>query len=58
MGNRGIIDREGGAPVRTSPVFHAPVGKYDWLNKSLFLGSLRVDPAIQGAVFIRVYQVQ
>ncbi len=27
-------------PVRTQPVFEAPQGKHDWLNKSAFISTL------------------
>jgi hypothetical protein len=54
--NNGIIvpppaPASAGAPapaayVRTSPQFHAPKGKYDWLNKTVFVGS--ITPARDG----------
>jgi hypothetical protein len=39
---------------RTSPVFEAPTGQHDWLNRSLFVatGERRPD-----SVTIRVYEV-
>ncbi|ESQ87833.1 hypothetical protein ABAC460_18060 [Asticcacaulis sp. AC460] len=46
-------------PGYTSPVFEAPVGKYDWLSKGAFVGTL--EPAMGGpkpAVRIRFYRVQ
>ena len=59
--NRGIAvpaDGSGGAPyVRTSPKFHAPAGKYDWLNKGVFVGSITGAPG-GGAVIIRVFAVR
>jgi hypothetical protein len=63
--NRGIIvppaSTAGAAPaaayVRTSPRFHAPQGKYDWLNKTVFIGT--ISPAEGGgAVIIRVFRVR
>jgi hypothetical protein len=41
--------------VRTTPQFEAPIGPYDWLNKSIFLGTLDVISA--GEVRIRVFRV-
>ena len=46
-------------PGYTSPVFEAPLGKYDWLNKSAFIGTL--EPAMvdgKPAVHIRFYRAQ
>jgi hypothetical protein len=44
------------AYVRTTPKFHAPEGKYDWLNKRIFVGT--ISPAAGGgAVVIRVFEV-
>ncbi len=42
--------------IRTVPQFKAPKGKYDWLNKRIFTGTIT---PIEGkhAVVIRVYQV-
>ena len=66
--NRGIIvppppAAVGGAAapaagyVRTSPRFHAPQGKYDWLNKTVFIGT--ITPATGGgAVIIRAFRVR
>jgi hypothetical protein len=67
--NRGIIvppppASAGGAAaaaaagyVRTSPRFHAPQGKYDWLNKTVFVGT--ITPATGGgAVIIRAFRVR
>lgn len=57
--NRGIIaPGTDGAPayVRTSPRFHAPRGRYDWLNRTVFVGT--ITPAEGGgAVIIRVFRV-
>jgi len=59
--NEGIVVApeapDGEAYVVTTPKFRAPVGKYDWLNKSIFVSRIvgsRDDPP---AVFIRVYRV-
>jgi hypothetical protein len=64
--NRGIIvpptpAAAGGTPnqgyVRTSPRFHAPQGKYDWLNKTVFVGTITPAPG-GGAVIIRAFRVR
>jgi hypothetical protein len=48
---------EAPVPVRTSPVFEAPVGKYGWLNKGAYIGTLGVDPqAKEPAVVITIYK--
>lgn len=46
-------------PIRTHPVFEAPEGKYGWLNRAMFVGTLVPggDPA-SPAVKIRFYQVK
>ena len=60
--NNGIIvppvaGGAGAAYVRTSPQFHAPKGKYDWLNTTVFIGT--ITPATGGgAVIIRVFRVR
>ncbi len=55
--NRGIVSNEGGTRYAiTRPVFHAPVGKYDWLNKKLFVGTITSIKQPR-AVVIRVYEV-
>lgn len=47
------------APARTHPVFEAPVGKYDWLNKSAFVGTLEMaDPSHGPAVKIRIFRMK
>jgi len=44
-------------PVRTHPRFEAPIGKYDWLNRTAFIGTLEMAPASAGpAVRIRFYK--
>ena len=53
--NRGVISA-GGAYMRTTPRFDAPSGPHDWLNRSLFVGSISAAPQ-PGAVVIRVFRV-
>jgi hypothetical protein len=56
--NRGIIAPGNGGIgyARTNPQFHAPQGKYEWLNKTLFVGT--ITPSTKGgAVIIRVFKV-
>jgi hypothetical protein len=44
-------------PARTQPRFEAPVGKYDWLNRSAFIGTLELATGTPGpAVKIRFYK--
>ena len=53
--NRGlIVDR--GAYFRTIPQFEAPRGRHDWLNKSVFVGSVAGAPQ-PGAVIVRIFRV-
>lgn len=53
--NRGITFTDGETTYkRTIPKFHAPVGPYDWLNKSLFTGTITSIKSPR-AVIIRVY---
>ncbi|MEO8467450.1 MAG: DUF3237 family protein [Gammaproteobacteria bacterium] len=56
--NQGIITPANGGIgyARTSPRFHAPNGRYDWLNKTLFVGTI-APAAESGAVIIRVFKV-
>jgi hypothetical protein len=42
--------------LRTAPVFEAPRGRHEWLNQSLFLGTV-IPVAGGGAVRIRIYRV-
>lgn len=43
--------------TRTTPEFSAPIGKYDWLNKRVFTGT--ITPVLsEGKVVIRVFEVQ
>ena len=51
------VDGQPPVPVRTSPVFEAPIGKYDWLNKGGYIGTLGFDPAAsEPAVVITIYR--
>lgn len=44
--------------VRTHPVFEAPIGKYDWLNRAMFVGTLvPANGEGGGAVRIRFYRI-
>jgi hypothetical protein len=44
--------------VRSSVQFEAPLGKYDWLNKSVFVGTLVLDRMRQPAVVtLRFFRV-
>lgn len=58
--NVGVLcpPQEGQAtPARTQPRFEAPKGKYDWLNRSAFIGTLELAPEAAGpAVRIRFYK--
>lgn len=55
--NRGITYADADASYkRTVPRFHAPLGKHDWLNKRLFVGTITSIPSPR-AVIIRVYTV-
>ena len=60
--NAGIIvapeDEEGEPYIMTTPSFRAPVGKYDWLNKSIFLSRIVGGRDEPPAVFINVYRVK
>ncbi|MGX7895577.1 DUF3237 domain-containing protein [Tsuneonella sp. HG222] len=51
------VDGQPVAPIRTSPVFEAPLGKYDWLNKGAYIGTLGFDPTVkEPAVVITIYK--
>ena len=63
--NRGIGGR-GGAPapnapelffMYTHPEFEAPTGKYDWLNRSMFIGTLGARRGAKNEVLIRVFEL-
>jgi len=41
----------------TTPVFEAPVGKYDWMNRTTFVATLGARRAAKNAVLIRVFNV-
>jgi hypothetical protein len=43
--------------ARTQPRFEAPIGKYDWLNRAAFIGTLEIAGEAAGpAVKIRFYK--
>ena len=45
-------------PVRTVPVFEAPLGKYEWLGQTTFVGTLEgATQAGKPAVRIRFYRI-
>lgn len=60
--NSGALCRpgaDGPVPARTSPVFEAPLGKYEWLGKAGTIGTLGFDPGADGpAVVITVYRAR
>jgi hypothetical protein len=41
----------------THPVFEAPTGKYDWINRSMFIGTLGGRKGVNNAVLIRVFRL-
>jgi hypothetical protein len=41
----------------TRPVFEAPAGKYDWVNRAMFIATLGGRKGVQNAVLIRVFQL-
>jgi hypothetical protein len=41
----------------THPSFEAPLGKYDWLNRSMFVGTLGARKDAKNAVLIRVFRL-
>ena len=50
---------DGPMPVRTHPVFEAPLGKYDWLSQSAFIGTLEASTASTGSgVRIRFFRAK
>jgi hypothetical protein len=53
--NRGLLV-DGGRYFRTTPTFEAPRGPHDWLNKSVFAGSVVIPPQ-PGTVAVRVFRV-
>lgn len=53
--NRGIVS---GSYIRTTPEFEVPLGRHQWLNESVFLGTIgAADPADGAAVRITVYRI-
>jgi hypothetical protein len=47
------------APAGTHPIFEPPLGKYEWLGKQAFVGTLEFAPASEGpAVLIRFYRLK
>jgi len=55
--NKGMINSKSGERYAiTAPKFHAPKGKYDWLNEGIFIGNI-TSIASPRAVVIRVYAV-
>ena len=59
--NRGLTNsRVPGAPrryLRTVPEFEAPSGRYEWLNQSIFVGSLESVYGGLPAVLVHVFRV-
>ncbi len=54
--NRGVASGEGpNSYLRTTPVFEAPIGPHDWLNKAVFVGT--VELVRSNAVSVRVFKV-
>jgi hypothetical protein len=41
----------------THPSFEAPAGKYDWLNRAMFVGTLGARKDARNAVLIRVFRL-
>jgi hypothetical protein len=41
----------------THPQFEAPVGKYDWMNRGMFVATLGARKDTRNAVLIRVFQL-
>jgi hypothetical protein len=42
------------APGYTSPVFEAPTGRYDWLSKNAFVGTLEPSTASDGSRAVKI----
>ena len=58
--NHGIIvpGKDGAPPyIRTSPQFEAPIGPHDWLNKTVFLGTIGGGGPGPASVRIGVWRV-
>jgi len=58
-GNPPTIDAASGESLFmfTHPSFEAPIGKYDWLNKSMCVGTLGARKGARNAVLIRVFRL-
>lgn len=41
----------------THATFEAPTGKYDWLNRGMFFGTLSIRRGLKHAVLIRMFQL-
>ncbi len=55
--NKGVLcrDKDGGmVPARTQPVFEAPLGKYEWLGRTAFIGTLEPATAPDGGPAVRI----
>lgn len=59
--NRGmVVPAENGQGIgyfRTAISFQAPIGAFDWLNKSIYLCRAGLRPDIANSVFIEVYRL-
>jgi hypothetical protein len=56
--NSGLVDVSASSRyVRTVPSFQAPNGKYDWLNRRVFVGTITPSPK-RDFVTIRVFEVR
>ena len=66
--NRGVGDVQNGPPPQdpatgelffmfTTPTIEAPTGKYDWLNRSVLVGTLGARRDARNAVLIRVFRL-
>ena len=59
--NRGVVAAAPGGTryLRSSPIFEAPIGPHDWLNKAVFVANITPAPEPDGGhgVRIRVYKV-
>ena len=40
--------------ITTMPIFHAPRGKYEWLNYGVYVGTLDAIPDESGSVKVRI----
>jgi len=61
INNRGIVSGKPGSPdmyLRTTPVFEAPIGPHDWMNKAVFVGTVEGVPnRASPTVCVRVFKV-